>query len=328
MAQKVLLAILLNSCFFWIQSSSLVFGETYEGFIGKYPVWVIIERSQQDSSRFTGTCIYKKTGASLRLEGTQEGHVVTLTEYDSSDIPTGTFTCTQKDSRISGNWISTNRKNKFNVGLQIADPQVLNDMLKEMALTKFEDGLLREIQPDKNCVSGFIKHTFKNDFLRSLSLIIENNCEDNHSSMTEYKTYDIETGAIIDIWNEIDPKQMKQLLTHLTKVSQEQLTAHREAFPDSLWIKTFSRNLHDSLLLKALSANSQKSLVSLFTLGDAGSFLKHFYITDDGVHFIGNRYFGFEKMTQYMDFTIDVVLTQDNMSSLLKKDSVVRKIIE
>jgi hypothetical protein len=313
--------------FFVLFFSVMVFANSYEGTIGKYPVWISFDAHLPDGN-IKGAYFYSSTGIDIQLEGKKVGNTFSFTEYDKSRKLTGKFQCTIAGNELSGTWINSNGKKKLEIKAREANPERMKEAQCEAHVDSHDQEMLKAAFPKDECTNPSLSYDFKNKYIRSIQLIAEYTCGPYPSSESRRNVYNVLTGKDINFWNEIEPKKVAEAKAYLQSETQKKFKECRAAYPDSEWVNAFTSYPGNSGVSEEdLKENPKKALDKIFTVSKADEIMTEFYIDSEGAKLGRCFLFEFAHVIQAMDFCDYVVFSPNVLKKFLKGNSILLKIV-
>jgi hypothetical protein len=306
--------------------SIMLFASSYEGTIGKYPVWIAFDSHLPDGN-IKGTYFYSSTGLDIQLEGIKAGNVFSFTEYDKSGKATGKLQCAIAGNELSGTWINSSGKKKLEIKARETNPERMKDAQCEAQLDSHDQKMLNTEFPAEECTNPALSYNYKSKYIRSVQLVAEYTCGPYPSSQSRRKVYNALTGKDINFWEEIEPGKVAEAKAYLQSETQKKFKECRAAYPDSEWVEAFKGYPEKSGVSEEdLDENPKASLDKIFTVKNADQIMTEFYIDSEGANLGRCLLFEFAHVMQAMDFCAYVVFTKKELKKYLKSNSILLNI--
>jgi hypothetical protein len=97
-----------------------IFGQSYEGYIGDFPIWFEIDKPAKNGE-LKGSYFYKNQFIPIILKGNKIGNQINLSEYNRSGKKTGVFVVTYNPDSLIGKWSNANGSASYTVLLGKTD---------------------------------------------------------------------------------------------------------------------------------------------------------------------------------------------------------------
>jgi hypothetical protein len=331
---------MLRYLFFILLISVSAFTQSYEGTIGKYPVWFDLIVPDTNGA-VKGSYFYKKHKKGMNLQGSKNGQNLQLTETDVKKAITGYFDCKYFGDSIKGTWSKKQGKApSLNIVAYKTNPRA-REYFKTDAL---EDLPLSDGRTFRDELERFSKEMNEHAETSEEKLVPEISCCQTGNFLTLDITwqwssgpypdggtwgrylYDLKAKREIDFYDQIAPEKRESFSNGLCTEFQKQLNAYRKRYPDSEWIQPLTGwlNGQDDGPRRVVTTHTVDSIFSTISCRNTGQVSG---IDNSGVELLlCEHYFYFPHVIQGMDFLCTVKIPFTELDSCLKLDSPLREL--
>jgi hypothetical protein len=297
-------------CFLTIE----IFGQSYEGYIGNFPVWFDIEKPIKNEE-LKGVYFYKNQFKDIELKGKKTGELINLSEYNSNGKITGLITLTDKNDSLIGKWTNSKNSIKYDILLYKTDS-------KYKPCEKLNYG---EVSVDSS--DGIIMGRSGIDLeFASKNVVSYREWSEYYGAYmsVEFEYHTIYYDSLcnqqgLGIWSEIDSSKIDDFRKYLNIKMQECMYETRRRENDSTWT-TILQNFE----------NPVDSLDKVFNWTDAkwNEVRITEYFDSKGLKYIVYDYFHFPHALLALDLFCGIYISYSDLKQYLKYNSVICRFIK